>query len=414
MNSASVLSRNIASSSQCLSDRKPTAQCDTMMDIGSRDLFNDDYDILRDSARKFFTEEVVPYHDKWEEEGQVSRELWLKAGEAGFLGVDTPEEHGGIGGDFLHGSVIMEEQSYTNCSGPGFALHSHIVMPYITEYGTKDQIEKFIPDMTSGKKIGAIAMSEPGAGSDLQGVMTNARRDGDDWILNGSKTFITNGWMADVTVVVTVTKPDAKSRAHGLSLFLVEDGMPGFIKGKKLKKMGLKAQDTAELFFEDVRLPSTALLGKENQGFYKLMEQLPQERLLIGIMSVANCEWMFETTRAYVKERKAFGKTLSNLQTIQHKLAEMKTRICAARAFTDQCIDLHNKGKLDSAMASMNKYWCSDLQNQIAYECVQLHGGWGFMSEYGISRAYLDARVQPIYGGSNEIMKELIARTIVA
>ncbi|KAA0196737.1 hypothetical protein HAZT_HAZT009024 [Hyalella azteca] len=350
----------------------------------------------------------------WEENGQVSRELWLKAGEAGLLGTDTPAEHGGIGGDFKDAAIIMEELMYVNCSGPGFPLHSQIVMPYITHYGTTDQIEKFIPDMVAGKKIGAIAMTEPGAGSDLQGVATNARRDGDDWILNGSKTFITNGYMADVVIVVAVTKPEAKSRAHGISLFLVEEGMKGFNKGRKLKKMGMKAQDTAELFFEDVRLPATALLGKENHGFYGLMQELPQERLLIGVMSTANCEWQFETTREYVKQRKAFGKTLSNLQTIQHKLAELKTKISVTRAFTDQCIELHNKGKLDGAMASMNKYWSSDMQNQVAYDCVQMHGGWGYMSEYPISKAYVDARVQSIYGGANEIMKELIARTIVA
>jgi long-chain-acyl-CoA dehydrogenase len=399
----------------CLqSERKAAAQADTMMDIGCREIFNADHDIFRASVRKFVQEEIVPFHDKWEEDGQVSRELWQKAGEAGLLGIATPEEHGGIGGDFKDSAVVMEELMYANCSGPGFALHNDIVMPYITHYGTKDQIDKFIPDMVAGTKIGAIAMSEPGAGSDLQGIMTNARRDGDDWILNGSKTFITNGYMSDLVIVVAVTKPDAKSRAHGISLFVVEEGMKGFHKGRKLKKMGLKAQDTAELFFEDVRLPSTALLGKENQGFYKLMQELPQERLLIAVLSAANCEWQFETTRAYVKQRKAFGKTLAHLQTIQHKLAEIKTQTSVTRAFTDQCIELHNKGKLDGAMASMVKYWASEQQNKIAYECVQLHGGWGYMSEYPISKAYVDARVQSIYGGANEIMKELIARSIVA
>ncbi|XP_018022177.1 long-chain specific acyl-CoA dehydrogenase, mitochondrial isoform X2 [Hyalella azteca] len=361
-------SRCFSTQSTLLCERKEGAQSDSMMDIGCRSIFNSDHDIFRTSCRKFCQEEIVPHHEKM----------------------------------------------YVNCSGPGFPLHSQIVMPYITHYGTTDQIEKFIPDMVAGKKIGAIAMTEPGAGSDLQGVATNARRDGDDWILNGSKTFITNGYMADVVIVVAVTKPEAKSRAHGISLFLVEEGMKGFNKGRKLKKMGMKAQDTAELFFEDVRLPATALLGKENHGFYGLMQELPQERLLIGVMSTANCEWQFETTREYVKQRKAFGKTLSNLQTIQHKLAELKTKISVTRAFTDQCIELHNKGKLDGAMASMNKYWSSDMQNQVAYDCVQMHGGWGYMSEYPISKAYVDARVQSIYGGANEIMKELIARTIVA
>lgn len=394
--------------------RKHGAQSDNFMEIGNRPVFSSDHDIFRTSVRKFYTDEVLPYHDKWEEKGEVDRELWLKAGDAGLLGTDTPVEHGGLGGDFKDAAIVMEEQSYVNCSGPGFALHSQIVMPYISHFGTPEQIEKFMPDMVAGKKIGAIAMSEPGAGSDLQGVKTNARKDGDDWILNGSKTFITNGWHSDVAIVVAVTNPEAKSKAHGISLFLVEEGMKGYNKGRKLKKMGLKAQDTSELFFEDVRLPASALLGKPNHGFYMLMSELPQERFLIGVMSTANCEWMFETTRDYVKQRKAFGKTISALQTIQHKLAEMKTKIAVTRSFTDQCLEMHVQGKLDGAMASMNKYWCTDLQNEVAYECVQMHGGWGFMAEYPICRAYLDARVQPIYGGSNEIMKELIARTIVA
>ncbi|XP_068204157.1 long-chain specific acyl-CoA dehydrogenase, mitochondrial-like isoform X2 [Palaemon carinicauda] len=394
--------------------RPTTSQAPTMMDIGTRTIFNEDHDMFRTSVRKFFNEEVVPYHSQWEKDGQISRECWLKAGEQGLLGTDTPDDVGGIGGDFKDAAIIMEEQSYVNCSGPGFALHSQIVMPYITHYGTKDQIDRLIPDMVAGRKIGAIAMTEPGAGSDLQGVRTNARKDGDDWILNGSKTFITNGYMSDVVLVVAVTNPSAKTAAHGISLFLVEEGMPGFRKGRKLEKMGMKAQDTAELFFDDVRLPSSALLGKENHGFYYLMNELPQERLLIGIMSCANCEWQFEETRAYLRARKAFGKTLSNLQTIQHKLAELKTDICVGRAFTDQCIDLHTSGKLDGGMASMNKYWLTDLQNRVGYQCVQLHGGWGYMWEYPICKAYVDAKVQTIYGGSNEIMKELISRQIVS
>jgi len=384
-----------------------------MTDIGLRSIFDEDHDMYRQTVRRFFQDEVAPQHAKWEEDGQISREIWERAGENGLLGVATPEEAGGIGADFLMSAIVMEEQSYVNCSGPGWALHSDIVMPYITHYGSKEQIEKFIPDMTAGKKIGAIAMTEPGAGSDLQGIRTNAKKDGDDYILNGSKVFITNGWMADVVIVVAITNPQAKSAAHGISLFLVEDGMPGFIKGKKLKKMGMKAQDTAELFFEDVRLPKSALLGKEGQGFYYLMNELPQERLLIGIMCQAACEFMFEETRKYVRERKAFGKTLSNLQVIQHKLAAMKTEISVCRAFMDNTIARHNSHGLDSSTASMTKYWMSDLQNRIAYECVQLHGGWGFMWEYPVCKTYVDARVQPIYGGSNEIMKELIARQII-
>ncbi|XP_070174399.1 long-chain specific acyl-CoA dehydrogenase, mitochondrial-like [Littorina saxatilis] len=399
---------------EAVSTRPETGQAPNMMDIGTRRIYNEEHDMFRKTARRFFQEEVLPFHTEWEKAGQVSAEVWQKAGEMGLLGVNTPEEFGGLGGDYLMTNIVGEEQAYVNCTGPGFALHSDIVMPYITHYGTKEQIEKFIPRMVAGTCIGAIAMSEPGAGSDLQGIRTNAKKDGDDWILNGSKVFITNGYMSGVVLVVAVTNSEAKSTAHGISLFLVEEGMPGFIKGKKLNKIGLKAQDTSELFFEDVRLPSSALLGEVNKGFYYLMQELPQERLLIATMGTAACEWMFEETRKYVCERKAFGRTLSKLQTIQHKLAEMKTDICVGRAFTDQCLDIHNSRGLDSGSASMAKYWVSELQNKLAYQCVQLHGGWGYMLEYPISKAFLDARVQPIYGGSNEIMKELIARPIVS
>ncbi|KAF8562634.1 hypothetical protein P879_11304, partial [Paragonimus westermani] len=248
---------------------------------------------------------------------------------------------------------------------------------------------------------------------DLQGIKTNAKRDGDDWILNGSKVFITNGYLADVVIVVAVTDPTAKSPAHGISLFIVEAGMPGFSKGRKLKKMGFKAQDTAELFFEDVRLPATQLLGTVNKGFYMLMNELPQERLLIASLSQAGAEFVFEETRQYVKARKAFGHTLSSLQTIQHRLAEMKTDLCVSRAFVDQCLEMLNEGRLDSETASMAKYWVSDLFNKIAYQGVQLHGGWGYMWEFPVCKAYVDARLQPIYGGANEIMKELIARSVL-
>ena len=303
------------------STRPETAQANSMMDIGTRRIFSEEHDMFRENVRRFFQEEVLPHHPKWEKDGQISREVWEKAGTNGLLGVNTPDKFGGVGGDVLSTAVTWEEQMYVNCSGPGFGLHSDIVMPYITHYGTKEQIEKFIPRMTAGTCIGAIAMTEPGAGSDLQGIRTNAKKDGDDWILNGSKVFITNGWMADVVIVVAITNPEAKSAAHGISLFLVEDGMKGFVKGRKLEKIGFKAQDTAELFFEDVRLPKSALLGEANKGFYYLMQELPQERLIIGGMAIASCEFMFEETRNYVKMRKAFGKTLSHLQTVQHKLA---------------------------------------------------------------------------------------------
>ncbi|XP_033284179.1 long-chain specific acyl-CoA dehydrogenase, mitochondrial isoform X2 [Orcinus orca] len=357
-------------------ERLETPSAKKLTDIGIRRIFSSEHDIFRESVRKFFQEEVIPHHAEWEKAGEVSRELWEKAGKQGLLGVNIAERHGGIGGDLYSSAVVWEEQAYSNCTGPGFSLHSDIVMPYIANYGSEEQIKHFIPQMTAGKCIGAIAMTEPGAGSDLQGVRTNARKDGSDWILNGSKVFITNGWLSDVVIVVAVTNRDARSPAHGISLFLVENGMKGFVKGRKLHKMGLKAQDTAELFFEDVRLPARALLGEENKGFYYLMQELPQ--------------------------------------TVQHKLAELKTRICVTRAFVDSCLQLHETKRLDSATASMAKYWASELQNSVAYDCVQLHGGWGYMWEYPIAKAYVDARVQPIYGGTNEIMKELIAREIVS
>ncbi|XP_038642406.1 long-chain specific acyl-CoA dehydrogenase, mitochondrial [Scyliorhinus canicula] len=394
--------------------RPETSFTKNLMDIGTRRIFSEEHDILRQSVRRFFEAEVVPHHTQWEKDGQVSRDVWEKAGQQGLLGVNTPEEHGGLGGDILSAAVVWEEQMYVNCTGPGFSLHSDIVMPYITHYGSKDQIERYIPRMVSGKCIGAIAMTEPGAGSDLQGIRTHAKKDGSDWILNGSKVFITNGWMCDVVIVVAVTDLEARSRAHGLSLFLVENGMKGFIKGKKLEKIGLKAQDTAELFFEDVRLPDNALLGEVNKGFYYLMTELPQERLLIADLALANCEFMFEETRKYVKQRKAFGKTVADLQTVQHKLAEIKTQICVGRAFVDSCLQLHKERRLDSYTASMGKYWASEQQNNIANQCVQLHGGWGYMWEYPIAKSFVDSRVQPIYGGTNEIMKELIARGILS
>ncbi|TKS66628.1 Long-chain specific acyl-CoA dehydrogenase, mitochondrial [Collichthys lucidus] len=403
--------------SQCLRQPVPRPEpssAKNLTDIGTRRIFNEDHDIFRESVRRFYQDEVIPHHKEWEKAGQVSREVWEKAGEQGMLNVLVPEENGGIGGDVYSAAVTWEEQMYSNCTGPGFALHSDIAVPYISNYGSKEQIERFIPEATAGRCICAIAMTEPGAGSDLQGVRTNAKKDGSDWILNGNKVFITNGWMADLVLVVAVTNREAKSPAHGISIFLVENGMKGFQKGRKLEKIGLKAQDTAELFFEDVRLPASALLGEPNKGFYYLMNELPQERLVIAGMAVASCEFMFEETRSYVLQRKAFGKTIAHLQTVQHKLAELKTEICVARAFVDNCLQLHTEKRLDATSASMAKYWASDLQNRVATQCLQLHGGWGYMWEYPIAKAFVDSRVQPIYGGTNEIMKELIARNIVS
>ena len=395
-----------------MSSRPAPTQSASMLDIGTRSIFNSDHDIFRESARKYMREQLAPLQASFEAEGQPSRECWKSLGTHGLLGVSTPAEVGGVGGSFTDEMIVCEEMSYAFCGSPAIALHSTIVMPYLTHYGSKEQQERYIPAMTAGDCIGSIAMTEPDAGSDLQGIRTTAKRDGDDWIINGSKIYITNGWLTDCCVVVAKTGTD-KRAAHGVSLFLVDADTKGFHKGRKLKKLGLHGQDTAELFFEDVRVPNSALLGKENHGFYQLMEQLPQERLLIAVHSAAHCEAIFEETRDWVKQRKAFGRRVADLQTVQHKLAELKTSIAVCRAFVDQCMELHNNNSLGGEMASMAKYWATDLENKVAGDCLQLHGGWGFMWETNIAKSYAGARVQTIYGGTNEVMKELIARNIV-
>jgi long-chain-acyl-CoA dehydrogenase len=397
---------------RAFSSRVPSAQAATMMDFGTRDIFDSDHDQFRELARSFFKNECAPHHAEWEKAGEVPREIWRQAGELGLLSCMVPEEYGGLGLDCKYPAIMWEEQSYSGCTGPGFAMHSDIVAPYITNYGTEEQKQRILPKLVSGEWIGALGMTEPSAGSDFANIKTVAKKDGDDYIINGSKVFITNGWLCDVVIVCA--KTDTSKGAHGVSLFIVEEGMKGFVKGKKLDKMGLKAQDTSELFFEDLRVPASAMLGPENKGFYCVMNELPQERLLIADMGVASAEAVFELSRDYANERKAFKGTLSDLQTVKHKLAEMKTDIVVGRAFVDQCIALHAEGKLDSTMASMAKYWATDLQSKIADQGVQIHGGWGYMWEYPVCRAYVDARVQSIYGGSNEIMKELISRSITS
>jgi len=357
-------------------------------------------------------EEMFPLMGKFEAAGQPSREMWERMGSQGLLGVNIPAEIGGIGGSFIDEMIVHEEMSYNFVSTPDLGIHSTIVMPYLEHYGTKEQQDRYIPEMVAGRCLGSLGMTEPDAGSDLQGIRTNAKRDGSDWIINGSKIYITGGWLSDVCVVVAKTDPTARKAAHGVSLFLVDADLPGFHKGKKLQKLGLKAQDTAELFFEDIRVPASALLGKENAGFYQLMEQLPQERLIIAVNSTCLCEAIFEETRTWVKQRKAFGGKVSDLQTVQHKLAELKTSIAVCRAFIDDCMELHDQGRLCSEMASMAKYWATDLENKVAGDCLQLHGGWGFMWETQVAKVYANARVKTIYGGTNEIMKELISRRI--
>ncbi len=378
-----------------------------------RSLFNSDHEAFRDSFARFIDKEIAPFHADWEEQGYVDREVWRKAGANGFLCMTMPEEFGGAGADKLYSVAQMELLSGGNYSGIGFGLHNEIVAPYILRYGTEAQKQKYLPWLASGEMVGAIAMSEPAAGSDLQGVKSTAVRQGDHFLLNGSKTFITNGWHADLVIVVAKTNPEAG--AKGTSLLLVERGMPGFERGKRLKKVGLKAQDTSELFFDSVKVPAENLLGGSdqlNRGFICLMEQLPWERMQIAIGAVASMQATIEQTIAYVNERKVFGQAVATYQNTRWKLAELQTEAQVARVFVDKCLELLLVDKLDTATASMAKYWCSDLQNKVIDECVQLFGGYGYMWEYPVARAWADARVQRIYGGTNEIMKEVISRSL--
>ncbi|MTI50109.1 MAG: acyl-CoA dehydrogenase [Alcanivorax sp.] len=377
-----------------------------------RTLFSSDHETFRDTVRKFLENEAVPHHEEWEQTGQVPKELWRKAGEQGFLCPMVSEEYGGIGADFLYSVVVSEEISRAGLTGIGWGLHTEIVAPYIEHYGSEEMKQRLLPKMVSGELIGAIAMSEPGAGSDLQGVKTNAVKDGDHYILNGSKTFITNGQNADIVIVVAKTDPS--KGAKGTSLLIVEEGMEGFQKGKNLKKVGMKAQDTSELFFQDVKVPAENLIGDEGMGFIYLMQELPQERLGIAINGLAMAESAFQHTLDYVKERKAFGQRVADFQNTQFKLAELRTKLDVARAYVDRCLEMHLKKELDIPTAAGAKYWVTDLQCEIIDECLQLHGGYGYMWEYPIARMYADARVQRIYGGTNEIMKTIIARALLA
>jgi len=372
---------------------------------------NDELRIFADAANKFFQKEFVPHTERWIEQGQIDREAWQTAGAAGLLCTDVPEEYGGAGGDFRHETVVMEEMHRTGVVGFGHQVHSTIVAPYVLHYGTEAQKQQWLPKMVSGEAVGAIAMTEPNTGSDLQSIRTTAVRDGDDYVINGSKTYITNGQHADLIIVVAKTDPNA--RAKGISLILVDAQAQGFERGRNLAKMGQKAADTSELFFSDCRVPASNLLGtEEGKGFYQLMQQLPQERLSIAQAAIVCAERALEITTEYVKERKAFGQSVMDFQNTKFRLAECKTEVTIGRTFVDQLVEKHMKGELDAATASMAKYWCTDKQCEIIDSCVQLHGGAGYMDEYEISRMYTDARVQKIYGGTNEIMKELISRTL--
>ena len=382
--------------------------------IIERTIFNADHEAFRDSFRRFVDKEIAPHHAEWEEQGYVDRAVWNKAGANGFLCATLPEQYGGSGADKLYSVMQMEELARGGYTGIGYSLHSEIVAPYILHYGTEEQKQNYLPRLASGEMIGAIAMSEPAAGSDLQGVKSTAIWQADGrYLLNGSKTFVTNGWHADLVIVVAKTNPQAG--AKGTSLLLVERGMKGFETGNRLKKLGLKAQDTAELFFENVQVPAANLLGGEafeNKGFICLMEQLPWERMQIAVTAVAAAQAAIEWTVAYVKERKVFGQPVASYQNTRYTLAELQTEVQIARVFVDKCLELVCRDRLDTATASMAKYWTTDLQCKVMDECVQLHGGYGYMWEYPITRAYADARVQRIYGGTNEIMKEVITRAM--
>ena len=376
-------------------------------------LKEEDIVIFEELAAKFLDEHAPPARvQRWREAGIVERAAWREAGEAGLLCLSVPEAYGGGGGDFRHEVVLMEQMAKKEVSGFFASLHSTIVAPYILHYGSEEQKRNWLPKMASGEFIGAIAMSEPGAGSDLQGIKSTARLDGNHYVLNGQKTFISNGQLADLIIVVAKTDPSRG--AKGTSLIVVETAeATGFHRGSNLDKIGMEAQDTSELFFDNVRVPTSNLLGaEEGQGFVQLMQQLPQERLTIGITGVATMERALEQTIAYVKERKAFGQRLIDFQNTQFKLAECKTEATVARIFIDRLIGLHLQGKLDAATASMAKYWVSDLENKVVDTCLQLFGGYGYMNEYPIARMFRDSRAQRIYGGSNEIMKVLIARTL--
>ncbi|MFZ6658045.1 acyl-CoA dehydrogenase family protein [Undibacterium sp. TJN19] len=366
---------------------------------------------FRDAVRRFVEAEVVPHQDRWKKQQHVDRDLWKKGGDMGILLTDIAEEYGGSGGSFAHQSIVFEELTYAGDMAFGIHVHA-IVAHYILNQGTEAQKRKYLPKLASGEMVAAIAMSEPGAGSDLKGIRTTARQDADSYVINGSKTFISNGYLADLVVVVTKTDPDAG--AKGVSLLLVETrDRPGYRVGRILEKIGQKGQDTCELFFDDVRVPLDAILGGvEGKGFTQLMTELPYERTILGVAGVAAIERALNLTIAHTKERKAFGQALIEMQNTRFVLAEIKTEATIARTFIDRCIVDMMEGRMDTELASMAKYWISDLQCKVIDQCLQLFGGYGYMMEYPIAQMYVDARVQRIYGGANEIMKEIISRNL--
>jgi alkylation response protein AidB-like acyl-CoA dehydrogenase len=376
-----------------------------------RTLYTPEHEQFRQAVRRFMQKEVAPFYDQWEKDGCVSREVWRKAGAQGLLGINLPEAYGGgEANDFRYSTIVMEELMMANAPGVGFSLHADVAAPYLAAYTTPEQKERWLPGVASGELILAIAMTEPSTGSDLAAVRTSAVRNGDGYVLNGQKTFITNGLLSDLVIVVAKTDPSAGRK--GISLLVVERGMEGFRRGRKLEKIGLHAQDTAELFFDNVHVPAANLLGEEGKGFAYLMSNLPQERLTIAIKAVAACEFGLSVTAQYCRERQAFGQPIGTFQASRFALAEMQTETQVARVFVDRCIEELNAGKLSNEAAAMAKWWTTELEGRVLDRCLQLHGGYGYMLEYPIARAYLDARVQRIYGGTNEIMKEIIGRSM--
>ena len=377
-----------------------------------RELFNEDHEAFRDTVRRFIEQEIAPNHAKWEEQQVVPRELWLKAGAAGLLCCTVPEPYGGAGADYLFDVVVFEEMARSGFTGPGFMIHCDLVATYILSFGTEAQKKKWLPKMVRGEAIGSLGMTEPHAGSDLKAIRTKAVRDGDDFVISGQKVFISNGQLCDV--IVLATKTDSSAGAKGVTLFLVDTSLPGFRRGKNLHKLGMRAQDTSELFFDEVRVPASAMLGEEGKGFELMMTKLAQERLAQAIRSATVSETVVDWTVEYTAGRKAFGKTIGDFQNTQFKLAELKTEAVVGRQFTDKCIANFMKGELDAVDAAMAKMWLSNLHCKVVDECLQLFGGWGYMWEYPIARAYADARVVKIAGGSIEVMKHIIGRQLFA
>ncbi len=374
---------------------------------------NEELSLFRDMARRAFEQEIAPHYEAWEEQHMVPRELWNTLGQGGLLCPDMPEEYGGAGTTPHVCLALIEELARMGMGGlaSGYGIHCNIVAPYLNHFGTEEQKQQWLPRMISGEAVGALAMTEPGAGSDLQAIRTNAVQEGDEWVLNGSKIFITNGWHADLVIVAAITDPG--KGAKGTSLFLVDTSLPGFEKGKKIEKIGQHASDTAELFFQDVRLPGSALLGEVNKGFVIMMQELPRERLGIAAQAVAAAEGALDITVEYVLERKAFGQTVASFQNTRFKLAEVKTEIALNRAFYEKCADAYARGELSVEEAAMLKYAATEMQCKTADDCLQLFGGYGYTAEYPISRFYTDARIQRIYGGSSEIMREIVARSML-